>query len=158
MPRGFVSAAMTSAKKTIWIQPTRVMGSSELLRNEKRVDEVESQRERDDGAEPIFELHGVLLEAIAAAGVGDGQSDEPDGHSNEDEVRHGPRWGNMHATVTISIPSRKRQLSAARRCKVQCSVAAILQGARRRRGGACARPAKLASEPFARVPETRSFA
>src|SRR6266545_4962195 len=47
MPSGFVRAKMISAKTRIWIHPTRVMGASELFRNEKRVDD--AQREERDG-------------------------------------------------------------------------------------------------------------
>ena len=91
--------------------------SSEFLRNEKRVDEVDGQRQGDHCAEPIIELHGSsldgLLEAITSARVRDREREERDGHGNEDQVSHGARLG-QHAchrcvfdTVEKGNPARE---------------------------------------------------
>src|SRR6266508_22246 len=133
MPSGFVRAKMISAKTRIWIHPTRVMGASELFRNEKRVDEVDGERQRNEGAQPVFELHGSSLEAIAAARVNDAQREERDGHGNEDQVRHGP------PLVTTCVPSlwfryarENTHCSLFESCKMQGWVTHTVQGARPR--------------------------
>src|SRR6266511_267235 len=96
---------MSSEKTMIWIHPTKVMVSLEFLRNEKRVDEVDGQRQGDERSEPVFELHGwFLLEAITPARVCDRQREERDSHGNEDQVSHGPAHGNMHAIFTTAGP------------------------------------------------------
>src|SRR5262245_50559430 len=89
MPSGFVSASVRSAKTRIWIHPTKVMVSSEFLRNEQGVDEVDGEPEREQSAEPVFELHGFLLEAIARARIRDGEGEERDGDGEQNEVGHG---------------------------------------------------------------------
>src|SRR5713226_4834896 len=70
MPSGFVTMKIIVAKMRICNQPLNVIVfSSELLRPQKRVDQVNHNNDRYDCAKKIFQRHASSLQTIAAADI-----------------------------------------------------------------------------------------
>src|SRR5579862_3682820 len=62
-PTGFVTARMTSEKRRIWVHPFTV--TSELLRAQQRVHEVDQRHDGDDGADGGLEAHDSRSSPVA---------------------------------------------------------------------------------------------
>src|SRR5262249_8506108 len=58
-PRGFVVNRTIAEKRASWPQAAAVMGrSSETLRADQRVDEIDGQQQRHDAAKDVLGVHG----------------------------------------------------------------------------------------------------
>ena len=79
---------MTTNARTTWISV--IMMSSEAVRPQQRVGQVEQQAQRHESGERIIEGHGFApLQPFAGIGVTNACHEKTEGERQHDDVQHG---------------------------------------------------------------------